>query len=300
MYSKLKDYEMSRRYLESAYNINHDENVLRKLSLVLYLNLNDKKGAIALLETHSRLYGCGDNICSQLASFYSESNNIDGMLNTYLKLYKETGSEDSRIHIIKIYAYKKDYNSLTTFLEKTGTDKEILLKLYINSKSLKKASKISYELYDDTGDIIYLAQGSIYEYESNEANNEIVKKVIKNLKVVVDELDDPVYLNYLGYLMIDHNVDIKDGMKYVKEALAKSPNSSYYLDSLAWGYYKLSDCKKADKLMKKVVNDLGLEDDELIKHTKAINKCRAPLKTLAPLRGKKKRFVLTFSFSIHN
>ena len=85
--------------------------------------------------------------------------------------------------------------------------------------------------------------------------------------------DKTLYLNYLGYILIDHNIDVKKGMDYVKKALKNEPNSAYYLDSLAWGYYKLGNCKRADAIMQKVVA-LGEGDQPEVKeHIEMIKKC---------------------------
>ena len=57
--------------------------------------------------------------------------------------------------------------------------------------------------------------------------------------------DDSIYLNYYGYTLIDKEVDIKKGMKIIEDALVQQPNNTYYLDSLAWGYYKNRDCDQS-------------------------------------------------------
>jgi hypothetical protein len=81
-------------------------------------------------------------------------------------------------------------------------------------------------------------------------------------------------LNYLGYLLIDNDVDPEAGIVYVEAALEQEPDSPFYLDSLAWGYYKLGHCKEADAVMTKVLKAMhGEEDPELEKHLKAIQEC---------------------------
>jgi Tfp pilus assembly protein PilF len=77
----------------------------------------------------------------------------------------------------------------------------------------------------------------------------------------------------LGYILIDHDVNIQEGMQYVQKALEKEPDSSYYLDSLAWGHYKLGECQEASEIMKKVVNLEGGDNAEVLLHIKAIEKC---------------------------
>jgi tetratricopeptide (TPR) repeat protein len=80
--------------------------------------------------------------------------------------------------------------------------------------------------------------------------------------------------------MIDNDRNVEEGIGYVKRALALEPDSPYYLDSLAWGYYKQNRCEKAYELIKQVEAKLGREDIEVRTHIEAIEKC---------LKGKKEK-----------
>ena len=83
----------------------------------------------------------------------------------------------------------------------------------------------------------------------------------------------------MGYVLIDHNIDVQEGMKYIEKVLLAQPNSSFYLDSLAWGYYKLGKCKKAKEIMNRVVTLEGGDDPEVKKHVRIIDKCIKNTKT---------------------
>lgn len=87
-------------------------------------------------------------------------------------------------------------------------------------------------------------------------------------------IDDSIYLNYYGYTLIDKEVDVKKGMKIIEDALVQQPENTFYLDSLAWGYYKEGNCKKAYQLMKRVVDEEGLEEPEIVEHWNAIQACK--------------------------
>ena len=246
------------------------------MAIILYVNLQRNKEAIAQLETHARMHGCSKMICTRLIGFYSNENNIDGLVSVYLRFYELEKSDDIAKKIVQIYAYKKEYIKLMTFLQKSGSDNELLLQVYINAKNYKSASKLANDLYLGTGDINYLGQSAIFEYEShkNRADKKMQDSVIKKLKEVVSIEKRPLYLNYLGYLLIDHSIDIKGGMGYIREALKIEPNSAFYLDSLAWGYYRLGNCKKAYKIISKVKKLDGGDDPEVLQHVKAIKKCK--------------------------
>jgi len=275
IYIKLKKYDTALKYLESAYTKNYNEEILDKMSILLYVNLQRKKDAIAQLETHTRVHGCSKLICMRLIGFYSDENNVDGLLSTYLRFYRIDKNDEIAKRIVQIYGYKKEYVKLIDFLKESGSDDELLLQLYVNFKKYKEASSLSYKIYKENDDIKYLAQSAIYEYEStSDTDDKVVqKRVIEKLKKVVQEEENPVYLNYLGYLLIDHNIAVKDGISYVKRALKIDPKSAFYLDSLAWGYYKLGMCKKAYKIIIKATKLKGGDDKEVLKHVEKIKKC---------------------------
>ncbi|MFA6195663.1 MAG: hypothetical protein WC656_03350 [Sulfurimonas sp.] len=275
IYVKLEKFDMAMKYLESAYAQDYNEKVLDKMVIVLYVNLQRKTDAIAQLETHIRMQGCSELICARLLGFYSNENNVDGLLSTYLRLYKMNKDEEVGKKIVQIYGYKKDFMQMTSFLEENEIDNATLLQLYSNMKDYIKAFPLADKLYADTGEIEYLGQSAIYEYESakNKSDKNLLKKIAKKFDEVVKSSKNPLYFNYYGYILIDHDVDVNEGIKYVKKALEIDSNSLYYIDSLAWGYYKLGHCTEADALMKKVVQFEGANDPEVLLHKEAIEKC---------------------------
>ncbi len=280
-YIKQKHYDTALKYLERAYAIDYDEAILDKMSIILYVNLGRKSEAIAHLETHSRLHGCSMVICNRLAGFYSEQNNLEGMLSIYLRLYEmDPLKKEYAEAIIKIYNYQKDYLKLLVFLEKSHADDPMLLQLYVNNKSYAKAAELSGKLYDKEGDITYLGQHAIFTYESarDKSDPEMLQQVMDDFKTVLQQSDDALYYNYLGYLMIDHDLDVAGGITYVKKALEIEPDSPYYKDSLGWGYYKQGKCVEAFKLIKQVEEELGNEDEEVKSHLEAIKKCLKRMK----------------------
>lgn len=275
IYLQLKEYEASLEVLERAYAKNYNEKILDSLALVLYLNLHKKQEAIAHLESHSRLHGCSKNICMRLAGFYSKEDNIEGLLDVYLRLYALEKEEEIAKKIVQIYLYKKEPLMLISFLEDSQSDDDTLLQLYTNMKNYEKANLLAYDLYKKTGNISYLGKSAIYKYESYADKNDkiLLQDVVQKLKSTLEQNEDALYLNYLGYILIDHSIDVKEGMKYIQKALEKEPNSSYYLDSLAWGHYKLGQCQKAHAIMQRVVTLEGGDNAEVLLHVKAIEEC---------------------------
>ncbi len=268
-------YEFALRYLQSAYAIDYDEQILDKMAIILYVNLNRKAEALSFLETHMRLHGCSETICLRLGSFYSEENNVEGMLRIYTRLYENTKEEKYAQTVIKLYNYKKDTIGLIQFLEKSGSDDALLLQMYINTRNYAKVVSLGDKLYEEDGDPYYLGQSAIFEYEGakDKRDPKMVESVMLKLEDVVSHSDDALYLNYLGYLLIDHEIDVPEGMRYVRKALEVEADSVYYLDSLAWGYYKQGNCTKALSIIRKVQKGMDKEDPEVSAHVKAIQQC---------------------------
>ncbi|EDM23709.1 tetratricopeptide repeat protein [Caminibacter mediatlanticus] len=62
---------------------------------------------------------------------------------------------------------------------------------------------------------------------------------------------------------------VKEGIKYVQKALNLDPTNEEYIDSLAWGYYKLGKCKEA----KELIDYVKLKDKTILRHKNLINQC---------------------------
>ncbi len=49
----------------------------------------------------------------------------------------------------------------------------------------------------------------------------------------------PQVLNYLGYSMVERNINLDEALGMIKRAVAAEPDSGYIVDSLAWALFKL-------------------------------------------------------------
>ena len=267
-------YKTALKYLESAYTIDKSEKILIDLVTIMYLKLQKKKEAVAYLESHSRQYGCSIRVCEKLATLYSDLDDRAGQISIYKRLYKMTRSNKYARLMVQLYAYTRDTKQLIDFLEESGFNDEFLLRLYMAEKSYFKSTPLAQKLFLQTKKPIFQAQYAISLYEgSQKLTPKVIKEVIHNLKDVLRQIPEATYLNYLGYLLINHDVNVKEGIKYVNKALAMDEKSGFYLDSLAWGYYKLGKCKKAQSTIKAAKKILG-DNKELKEHYQVILKCK--------------------------
>jgi len=273
IYLQKKSYELALKYFESAYKADRDDNSLLNIVDIQYNYLNKKDDAIALLETHIRMNSCEISTCFKLVEIYGKQKNINGVISTYKKLYSRFKDEKYAKKVIELLLYLKDKKGAISFLEKSGYNQEMLLNIYLSSRDFTEAYSVAKRLYDKTLNLDYLGKMAIYEYESKQGklDDKVLASVSKKFEKVISKLHSPLYLNYYGYLLIDHDIDVKKGIGLVQEALLKEPKSPFFLDSLAWGYYKLGSCKKAKVIMDKLIK--VSKEKELIEHSKKIDIC---------------------------
>ncbi|BCD60295.1 MULTISPECIES: tetratricopeptide repeat protein [unclassified Nitratiruptor] len=273
IYLTQKRYELALKYYKSAYALKPSATTLSTMAYIMYFYLGKKREAIAYLETHMRIYGCSKHVCHSLASFYGLQNNIDGMISVYKRLYETYKDPQYAKKVIEFLVYQNRINEAIAWAKKTEM-KKLLLDLYRMKKSYKEAYQLANELFHETNNYKYLADAAIFEYESaSEKNRDLLKDVAQKMERALKYVKNPIYYNFLGYLYIDHDFNIHRGIKLVQKALESNPNSPYFLDSLAWGYYKIGKCKEALKIMKKVYYDFGLKEPEVEYHLKTIQKC---------------------------
>lgn len=66
--------------------------------------------------------------------------------------------------------------------------------------------------------------------------------------------DDPTVLNFLGYLLADHNRDLDEAENLIGRALQKDPDNGAYIDSMGWVYYRLGRLADARRELERAVN----------------------------------------------
>ncbi len=242
-----------------------------ELLVAMYIDSKEYKKAEELLNRYIDKNGCDTKLCGELLLIKTKQKDVDGSIKVLQKLYESTKNRTFQNEIIKLYLLKGDMKELESYFAFSDAPKEILIDIYASKKMYKKAEKLAFSEYQKTKNPLLLANSAIYLYEgSYKENHKVLKEVIRRFKKSVDTLNDPTFYNYLGYLLIDHDIDIKEGLKYVKKALKLEPKNEYYLDSLAWGYFKEGRCKEAYEILKKLKDK---EQVEIKEHLKKVKEC---------------------------
>ncbi len=273
--------------------IKNDEIRLKLIELNLKLNNPEKAFSVveesqkfpsflfkaALIFVHENFYTYGDKILKFLSPPYSPEI-------LYLKGY---------------VAFKRfnDYKKAISYLKKIPKDapiyKDGLLfmgKLYLTMKDTKKAYEIAKEGQDRFSDPdFWLLESEILEFKKDYKKaitviDGALKKFPKNVdllyqkgvllyklkkkKEAIDIMesileikpDYPDALNFIGYTLAEMGKDLDKAFELIKKALKIEPNNGYYLDSLAWVYFKKGEFEKAWELIKKAVE--MVKDDPII------------------------------------
>lgn len=279
------DYKRALKLLDEIYLVVPKEEILLRIVELLDEFTNEPKRAIELLEAHSRMNIVTKDVYLKLLSLYQKSRDVKGILETYKSLYKQENSEEYLNKIIDVYLYQKDKDGAIEFFETNHITNNLLYELYKSQKYFTKALYLLDILYNQDKNPKWLAEKAIVIFESAEDkdNQNIIDSVIALFERAIKEgNDDSIYLNYYGYTLIDKNVNLKKGIKMIQDALIQQPDNTYYLDSLAWGYYKNKECKRAYNTMKRVVDEEGLEEQEIVEHWRYIKECKSPKNKIMP------------------
>ena len=274
--NSLKAYEL----FEKAFEMNKSANTFFNLTNILYYNLLKKEEAINKIEQYIQLNGHDFNLSMQLLAFYEKEQKTEKIVPFLKEMYyeyKQKGEaltfNKTKVLLVK-YIAKDNVGMAIDFLEQNKEEDEILLNLYKITNQPQKAYDVLQSLYAKSNNMNYLAQQAILEFEMEEDKKKILNDVVMKFEKVLSTMDNHIYQNYLAYILIDYDLNIQRGLFFVKKALEKEPNNLAYLDTLAWGEYKLKNCQEAFKQMKKVVDEIGLDDAEIKMHWQKIKECK--------------------------
>ena len=276
----LGHYEEAVALLQKAYLKSRDEKLLLDEVILLQKKLHDPDRAIRLLETHLRLYPeASVAVYFKLIELYARRNDLAKVQELYKKLYENDPQDYLLKKIIKLSLYRRDFEGLARFLEKhSDGNEELLYTLYKELDRFDKAIALAHRRYKQTGKPKWLAEEAILTYEKARKAKRITPDLLRRFQRLFDQalkegVDESLYLNYYGYTLIDHDLDVQRGMALVRQALKQQPDNPFYLDSLAWGLYKEGRCAEAQKVMQKVIAAGGLKEPEIRMHAESIRRC---------------------------
>lgn len=277
----LRAYELSKSKIDGDY-FEANELLSLKISQTRLL-LGEDKLAIKELESFVKDNNCTVRICVALAQGYIKQNEISKLKSLYIKLYQSSGDTNFIYNLAELYISEKDYKKALKLLQDYNAldNDEMLLFLYQQIPDYEKAEQSTLRLYEKTKDKKYLLMAAINEFElalSKSKDKRVSKEIINSVAAKFEQGIEPnslaIFLNYYGYLLIDYDLNVARGIELVELALKQEPSNLYYIDSLAWGFYKQGKCEQAWDIMLQTMHDSSFSSEpESKEHIKAIQKC---------------------------
>ncbi|BDR28355.1 ATP-dependent nuclease subunit B [Helicobacter suis HS1] len=290
LYISQKKYTKAFDVLSKLYNQVHDEDSLEKL-ITLYLIQNNQQEAADLIASHLEEYGCSPELCQKSFNTLIQLHQLQKAKEASATLYEKDPVVQNAQLYIGILTMLKEFDKAEKIASNYPFDRRLLLDLYTAQKKFALASKQAGLLYNERKDPKFLALEAVYSYEDISAKKppkraEILPITRKLEQAIAErqyqlrrskgnlDAQDAFFYNFLGYSLIEYNLNIRKGIDYVKMALKIEPDSVFYIDSLAWGYYKLGNCAEAKKLFLTISEEAINSQSELKAHSKSIAKCR--------------------------
>ncbi|NDJ26858.1 ATP-dependent nuclease subunit B [Campylobacter sp. MIT 12-8780] len=271
----LQNYYLAKKYLKEELDPN--ENLSLKIA-DNELILGQKQNAKKELESFVSKTGCSLKICSLLANLYSELGEKEKLQNLLFKLYELTQNKAYLDDSVRLLYEDKKYQEALNLTLAYNLDENFAFALFSALKKEQEAYHFALKAYKKTNNKRFLLIAATTEFElalkAKKVDEKVLESVIAKFEEGIDETSEALFLNYYGYLLIDHDKDIQKGIELVQRALKLENNNLFFIDSLAWGYYKQNQCQKAWELMLETMHDKEFIDSAESKaHIKAIQKC---------------------------
>lgn len=297
LYATKGAYKEALIYLQRAYGETKSADTIQKIVAIELAQSHTNK-ALEILNRHIEQYGCALHFCEFSISVYARLSQVDKIETIFKHAFDENPTIENARNLILVYTYQRKFKEASDIASQFPFRGQILLDLYVAQKDYHNASLQAKYLYEENHNPYFLALEQVYAFESlnNKQNLAKVRSIAKNLKNAITLMQTPdkntpkserlntslqnlqsgemgFFLNFLGYLLIDYDIDVKEGVGHIKKALEISPLNPAYLDSLAWGYYKLKDCVSAKQTFGLIPHKDIESEEELQTHKALIDKC---------------------------
>lgn len=287
LYLGLDQKDEAFKHFEILYNQTRSPEILLRL-LSLYKQDGKIDKAVELLDSHLSGHPCEDDICFEALLLYDKAGKIQKLQSILQEQYNQESNIANAKNLIYAYTLGQKYTQALQIAKLYPFEPHLLFELYVGAKDYKNAQASALEVYKSYKEPMYLGFSHLYAFESlvDKQDTNRVKNIISGMQQAIDLIQKDsfldsqkegslgVFYNFVGYLMIDYDIDLQKGVWYVQKALEIAPNDVAYLDSLAWGYYKQNECKKAREVFSKIPKKEIKKDDELSTHSKKLNLCK--------------------------
>lgn len=191
---------------------------------------------------------------------------------TLLKKYESRIPDKAALagYYVPLYLMLQDIPSALKTAELLPEDHAKYIQLMLMQKDLKKwqeaAESGKKALAFIKKNKLKLKQNAFYFVYS-----EVLEKIgdVDGVRAVLEPLiredpEDPDLLNFLGYVLADHNRELDYAQRLIERALRKKPDSAAILDSMAWVLYRKGLFQEAETFIMRSLKQCETEPDATI------------------------------------
>ena len=287
LYLNQKQFDKALGLLSQYYEFSKDEEALKKI-LAIYLSRNENQKVLDTLSSALRDSDCSEDLCSKAIEIFNQFGANKQADEIFKNQYQTKPTMQNAKYYLQVLINQKKFQEAEDIAKNFPFDRALLLDLFIAQNKFSDAAIQAKRIYEEKKDIRFLAWSAVYRYQTTKGLTlEELKSIINDLSGAIVQIrkqrqdnkenpnnEDAFFYNFLGYMLIEHDFDIKQGIALIKDALAIAPNSIAYVDSLAWGYFKLGDCTQAQNIFSTIPREMVKQDEELKKHFDLIKKCQ--------------------------
>lgn len=149
-----------------------------------------------------------------------------------------------------------------SLLNGSGEDREVYLNLgnmYMRQKRWQEAEEalnkaLALSTKPEEKDYVNFVMASAAERQKKYDEAEIQFK-----KLLANDPNNGMVLNYLGYMLADRGVRLDEALGYLKRAVQLDPQNGAYLDSIGWAYFKKGDYVLAEENLRRATERIGTD-----------------------------------------
>lgn len=272
-----KEFKDVIQYAEMLSDYEPDNLNLKAKLAILYKDIGEYGKAVSGFKHLLTYAPDNEDLLYYLGAIYQETKEYEDAIQTFALISPKSGLyQDSSLQIAQMLAFlakadgekwEKQFSEFSAKkikeLEPFRVDFSLIVATHFesvgnNQRAIKALRDVASEKAFSTDHKFYLA--SLYEKEKKFKDSEIVIQDIINR-----EPENAHAWNFLGYSLLEREVELNRAFEYISRAVKLSPKDGYIRDSLGWFLFKTGKVKEALKELNFAVKEVP-EDVSINKH----------------------------------
>ena len=110
---------------------------------------------------------------------------------------------------------------------------------------------------------VHYDMAMVYDAKGDQLSLQLAERHLR--KLIELRPDEPNAYNFLGYMFVEHDMNLEEAVALIKKAIAMEPQNGAFRDSLGWTYFKLGNLDEAIAELEKAAEFIP-DDGEIREH----------------------------------